>query len=150
MVKLRAIEGCSHCGKGTDVVYECFNCSRAGCNACMPNGKDCLCPECEQHKQNAKETIENIKKEVGGIGVEGEGIINSLVGAMSRKIRDLPDKIEKDTVEGFKAALELAYCEGKRKGWEILEGKGDQLVEYLKEPIIIKVPECPKCGWVFN
>ena len=116
----------------------------------MPNGEDCLCPECEQHKQNAKETIENIKKEVGGIGVEGEGIINSLVGAMSRKIRDLPDKIEKDTVEGFKAALELAYCEGKRKGWEILEEKDEQLVEYLKEPITIKVPECPECGWVFS
>ena len=142
MRELTTTKACSHCNEWTEVIYECFNCSREGCNACMPNKEDCLCPECEQHKQNAKETIENIKEKVGGLGVEGEGVVNSLVGAMSNKIRDLPDKVEKDTVEGLRAALELAYCEGKRRGWEILEEK--------EEPITIKVPECPKCGWVFS
>jgi len=27
---------------------ECPECGREGCSQCMPMGRDCMCPECEQ------------------------------------------------------------------------------------------------------
>lgn len=47
---------CGHCGQkaGTpgdedDLPYrlQCPECYRDGCEACMPNGRGCICPECE-------------------------------------------------------------------------------------------------------
>lgn len=49
---------CPHCGEKLDQeeqkffringFYECPECHREGCDKCMPSGRNCICPECEE------------------------------------------------------------------------------------------------------
>lgn len=47
-------EKCDYCGQqkisenGKIYTYECPQCSREGCDFCMPAGNNCICPECEE------------------------------------------------------------------------------------------------------
>jgi hypothetical protein len=52
MWKMWPDKTCAHCGhveKEEDGLYylECPGCEREGCDECMPMGRGCLCPECE-------------------------------------------------------------------------------------------------------
>lgn len=50
--------GCPHCREKPSKddaemfvrlgFYACPDCNRDGCDACMPSGRGCLCPECEE------------------------------------------------------------------------------------------------------
>lgn len=49
----RKKDNCPYCGQGRtplpDGSYlECPECKREGCDACMPAGRGCACPECEE------------------------------------------------------------------------------------------------------
>jgi hypothetical protein len=54
-------ERCSYCGKELDEEdlalfakhgpLECPSCLREGCHECMPSGRNCYCPQCEE-KEN--------------------------------------------------------------------------------------------------
>lgn len=53
-------EKCAHCGKeqqqGSEdsvagYVLECPECYRPGCEECMPMGRGCKCPECEEGRE---------------------------------------------------------------------------------------------------
>lgn len=51
-------EECSHCGELCSPVPDghvlnCPKCLRNGCDACMPAGRGCLCPECEDPEVGA-------------------------------------------------------------------------------------------------
>lgn len=55
MVRWPMVEGeCAYCGsKGLDhpdehYLLECPLCLRPGCPDCIPSGRYCLCPECEE------------------------------------------------------------------------------------------------------
>jgi hypothetical protein len=44
---------CSHCGaenqdEDPHYRFECPECEREGCSYCMPMGRGCACPECEE------------------------------------------------------------------------------------------------------
>jgi hypothetical protein len=46
---------CAYCGADDDdddeeplYIYECPRCYREGCPECMPGGRGCVCPECEE------------------------------------------------------------------------------------------------------
>ena len=44
-------ETCPHCGAPMgvdDKLLFCPRCSREGCLECMPCGRNCTCPECEE------------------------------------------------------------------------------------------------------
>lgn len=43
---------CEHCGTIGDGMYilVCPECEREGCQDCMPAGRDCVCPQCEEGK----------------------------------------------------------------------------------------------------
>lgn len=57
-----ADEGCAHCGisheeakrqgyiEGEELLSHltCPECYRDGCDVCMPMGRGCMCPECEE------------------------------------------------------------------------------------------------------
>lgn len=41
---------CDYCGAEVETDrdrLECWSCLRPGCHRCMPAGRDCLCPQCE-------------------------------------------------------------------------------------------------------
>lgn len=48
-------ERCPYCGAETAVIYECPKCYREGCIACMPCGRNCTCPECEEAEDREEE-----------------------------------------------------------------------------------------------
>ena len=58
-------ESCPHCGEayepgeaaeaGRHGPLQCPECGREGCSLCMPAGRRCLCPECEEHKHDDSE-----------------------------------------------------------------------------------------------
>jgi hypothetical protein len=41
---------CPFCGKSSEeqFIFECPECARNGCPECMPAGRGCVCPECEE------------------------------------------------------------------------------------------------------
>ena len=41
---------CDYCGEPREERYRltCPRCGRTGCPACMPGGRGCICPECEE------------------------------------------------------------------------------------------------------
>lgn len=47
-------DGCPNCGKPTDIIYECPECLREGCDSCMPAGSNTTCPECEEKKDTGE------------------------------------------------------------------------------------------------
>ena len=49
-------EPCPYCGKKTERVLTCPHCGREGCPDCMPGGVGCLCPECEEAKEDEDAT----------------------------------------------------------------------------------------------
>lgn len=44
---------CPSCGEEctSEELHECPGCDRPGCDYCMPLGKDCPCPECEDEEE---------------------------------------------------------------------------------------------------
>ena len=50
---------CGYCGKFNDseedphYILECPSCGRDGCGQCMPAGRGCDCPECEERGAKA-------------------------------------------------------------------------------------------------
>lgn len=40
---------CPSCGEEctSDELYDCPHCERIGCDYCMPSGRGCACPECD-------------------------------------------------------------------------------------------------------
>lgn len=47
---------CGHCGfldKSDEIAYrlQCPECYRDGCEDCMPMGRGCICPECEESRE---------------------------------------------------------------------------------------------------
>lgn len=47
-------KGCAGCGKKEDedgnqlMAFLCPECYSPGCDECMPSGRNCLCPSCEE------------------------------------------------------------------------------------------------------
>jgi len=43
-------ESCAYCGKQAErkFLFVCPSCGRDGCSECIPAGKGCECPECEE------------------------------------------------------------------------------------------------------
>ena len=43
------LRDCDYCGYevDTDYIFTCPKCDREGCSECMPMGRGCVCPECE-------------------------------------------------------------------------------------------------------
>ena len=44
------MEECPYCGEAVNEILCCPECGRDGCWNCMPAGKGCICPECEEKK----------------------------------------------------------------------------------------------------
>ena len=51
---------CDYCGEPVEDRYrlECPTCGRAGCPECIPAGRGCECPECEQGETDASDRAE--------------------------------------------------------------------------------------------
>ena len=48
-----ATESCPYCGERvlTKEVIDCPECGRWGCPECMPAGRGCICPDCEDKQE---------------------------------------------------------------------------------------------------
>lgn len=53
------INDCCYCGKPTEdeYIFTCPRCGRDGCPDCMPAGKNCICPECEEEYEENEEEV---------------------------------------------------------------------------------------------
>lgn len=47
---------CPYCAEVVEekFVFECPQCARVGCPECMPAGKGCICPECEESDNDSQ------------------------------------------------------------------------------------------------
>ena len=53
--KGKIMEECPYCGKEAEIELTCPECGREGCEHCMPSGKGCVCPECEEKEDEANQ-----------------------------------------------------------------------------------------------